>query len=106
MRHARVSVAVMALMAAAPCAPALAADGNPKLAQCFTCHGQDGIAKVPDAPNLAGQNESYLAQALGAYKSGARKHEVMSMMAAPLSADDIDQAAAYFSGIRIEVRPR
>jgi cytochrome c553 len=77
---------------------------NAKLTQCFTCHGQDGLAKVPDAPNLAGQNESYLVKALQDYRSGARKHEVMSMMAKPLSDTDITQAAAYFSGIQIEVK--
>jgi cytochrome c553 len=77
---------------------------NTKLTQCFTCHGQDGLAKVPDAPNLAGQNESYLVKALQDYRSGARKHEVMSMMVKPLSDADIAQAAGYFSGIQIEVK--
>ncbi|SNT35418.1 Cytochrome c553 [Noviherbaspirillum humi] len=107
-KHVRVLAALLLLGAAAP--PAGAADGgpgaNPKLGQCFTCHGRDGLAKVPDAPNLAGQNESYLVKALTDYKSGARKHEVMSMMAAPLSTADIADAAAYFSGIAIEVKAK
>lgn len=64
------------------------------------------MSKVPDAPNLAGQNESYLVKALNDYKSGARQHEVMSMMAKPLSDADIAQAAGYFSGIAIEVKAR
>jgi len=103
------AIAVLAL-ATLVSAPARSAEGdvkqagNAKLVQCFTCHGQDGLSKAPDAPNLAGQNESYLVKALNDYKSGARKHEVMSMMAAPLSAADIAQAASYFSGIPIEVK--
>lgn len=78
--------------------------GKAKAAQCFTCHGPDGMAKVPDAPNLAGQNESYLVKALNDYKSGARKHEVMTMMTQNLSAADIQQLAAYFSNIAITVK--
>jgi mono/diheme cytochrome c family protein len=27
---------------------------------CAVCHGADGLAKIPEAPNLAGQNENYL----------------------------------------------
>jgi cytochrome c553 len=78
--------------------------GKAKAIQCFTCHGSDGLSKVPDAPNLAGQNETYLVKALNDYKSGARKHEVMSMMAQNLSATDIAQVAAYFSSIPIVVK--
>lgn len=78
--------------------------GKAKAAQCFACHGPDGLAKVPDAPNLAGQNESYLVKALNDYKSGARKHEVMSMMTRNLSSSDIQQLASYFSSIPITVK--
>lgn len=78
--------------------------GKAKAAQCFACHGPDGVAKVPDAPNLAGQNESYMVKALNDYKSGARKHEVMSMMTRNLSAADIKQLASYYSSIPITVK--
>lgn len=97
-------------MAAALAMPARAASGaeaqagKAKAAQCFTCHGADGMSKVPDAPNLAGQNEIYLVKALNDYKSGARKHEVMSMMTQNLSASDIQQLAAYYSSIPITVK--
>jgi cytochrome c553 len=26
---------------------------------CAICHGLDGLAKIPEAPNLAGQSEGY-----------------------------------------------
>jgi cytochrome c553 len=34
--------------------------GRAKALMCQTCHGIDGLSKVPDAPNIAGQTESYL----------------------------------------------
>jgi cytochrome c553 len=57
---------------------------------------------APDAPNLAGQPVIYLAAQLRAYRSGARKHEVMAVMAKPLSDDDIQNLAAWFASIRVE----
>jgi cytochrome c553 len=68
-----------------------------KANQCFACHGADGISKMPDAPNLAGQNEAYLVKALNDFKSGKRENEMMSLMAKGLSDEDIAQLAAYYS---------
>jgi cytochrome c553 len=95
---------LLSLLMAVQAWAADAATGNTKAAQCFACHGADGMAKTPDAPNLAGQNESYLAKALNDYKSGARRHEVMSLMARNLTESDIAQLAAYYSGIVITVK--
>jgi cytochrome c553 len=105
----RCATAVAALVLALP-GPGWAADvadaqaGKAKATQCFACHGADGLAKVPDAPNLAGQNETYLVKALTDYKSGARRHEVMAMMTKNLSAADIAQLAAYYSRIAVAVK--
>lgn len=68
------------------------------------CHGQLGISNTPDAPHLAGQPALYVATQLRAYRSGARKHEVMAVMARPLSDDDIDNLAAWYASIRIEAQ--
>lgn len=40
--------------------PAFAADlaAGKKAAQCAVCHGQDGIAAIPEAPNLAAMQVS------------------------------------------------
>ena len=95
------------LLAGAVGAPALAADpaaAKSRAAQCFVCHGADGLAKVPDAPNLAGQNGAYLVKALKDYRSGKRENEVMSMMAKNLSDDDIALVASYFSSIAVTVK--
>lgn len=95
------------LIAGAVSTPVLAADATAaksRAAQCFVCHGADGLAKVPDAPNLAGQNPAYLAKALKDYRSGKREHEVMSMMAKNLTDEDIALVAAYFGSIAISVK--
>jgi hypothetical protein len=36
------------------------AAGRQKALMCQTCHGLDGTAKIPEAPNLAGQSAIYL----------------------------------------------
>lgn len=80
------------------------AAGRSKAVACQTCHGLDGIAKLPDAPNLAGQPAAYLVRELNAYRSGARRNEVMSIAAKPLSDADIRDLAAYYAAIQIEVK--
>jgi cytochrome c553 len=82
-----------------------AAAGKAKAAACTVCHGPLGIAVAPDAPNLAGQPESYLAEQLKAYRGGARKHEIMSLMAKPLTDADIANLAAWFSSVKLEATP-
>jgi cytochrome c553 len=77
--------------------------GRAKALMCQACHGVDGLSKVPDAPSIAGQTEPYIVSQLQAYKSGARKNEAMSMVAPSLSDTDIEDLAAYFSAIEINV---
>ena len=82
-----------------------AKSGKAKSQPCSVCHGATGISAFPDAPNLAGQPEIYLSNQLRSYRSGERRHEVMSLVAKPLSDDDIADLAAWFSSIRIEAKP-
>ncbi len=77
--------------------------GRAKAQMCQACHGIDGLSKVPDAPNIAGQVEGYLVTQLQAFKSGARKSEAMTLVASALSEHDIDNLAAYFSSIEIRI---
>ena len=81
------------------------AAGRQKALACQTCHGLDGMAKIPEAPNLAGQPETYLAKALNDYRQGARQNEMMSVVAQALSEQDIADLAAYYSSIEIEAKP-
>jgi cytochrome c553 len=77
--------------------------GRAKALMCQACHGMDGLSKVPDAPNIAAQIEPYIVAQLKAYKSGARKNDAMSVVAPSLSDTDIEDLAAYFSAIEINV---
>ena len=77
--------------------------GRAKAIMCQACHGLDGRSQVPDAPNIAGQVPGYLATQLQAFKSGARKNETMSVVAATLSDQDIENLAAYFSAVEIQI---
>jgi cytochrome c553 len=77
--------------------------GRTKALMCQACHGLDGLSKVPDAPNIAGQVEPYLIAQLQAFKSGLRKNDAMSVVAPSLSDQDIEDLAAYFSAIEIQL---
>jgi cytochrome c553 len=66
---------------------------------CAGCHGADGISPNDTWPNLAGQNAAYLVRILGAYKSGAQSDVMMSPVAQALSEREIQDLAAYYSGL-------
>jgi cytochrome c553 len=103
------------ILAAAPAACAIALTvaggaaagdakaGRQKALQCQTCHGLDGMAKLPEAPNLAGQSEVYLIKALKDFRSGTRKNDMMSLVIANLKDADIADLAAYFAAIPVTV---
>ncbi len=97
--------AVAALLLAAH--PALAADpvaGKKKVASaCAVCHGLNGIAKLPEAPHLAGENAKYIIKQLQAFKSGERKSPQMSIVVQGLSDEDMANVAAWFAGLKITV---
>lgn len=69
----------------------------PQLGLCAACHGEDGHARIPGAPNLAGQPYQYLLQALHAYRNGERKAPVMRAAAGPLTEKDMQALARWFS---------
>ncbi|TAN06233.1 MAG: cytochrome c [Rhodanobacteraceae bacterium] len=89
------------LLALAPCVLAQAATESPtpppQLGLCAACHGEDGHARIPGAPNLAGQPYQYLLQALHEYRNGERKVPVMRAAAGPLTEQDMQALAHWFS---------
>jgi cytochrome c553 len=60
---------------------------------------------MPEAPNLAGQVEPYLVKALKEYRDGTRSNAIMNVVAKELGDADIDNLAAYYGGLQIEVIP-
>ncbi|TYO90003.1 c-type cytochrome [Oceanicella actignis] len=103
--RAAAALLALALAASAPASAADLAAGREKARKCKVCHGIDGIARIPIAPNLAGESAIYLETQLKAFRSGKREHEMMSVVARGLSDEDIADLAAWYSAIRIEAHP-
>lgn len=98
--------AAVATGGAAAVAPAAAADvaaGRLKAQQvCAVCHGPLGVAVAPETPNLAGEPSGYLTRQLLAFRSGARRHEVMAVIAKQLTDAEIADVTAWFASVRVE----
>ena len=73
------------------------AAGKEKSATCVQCHGPEGVAAAPQWPNLGGQHESYLVQALTQYKDGRRADMLMGPLASTLDDRAIEEIAAFFA---------
>ena len=83
---------------------ARAAEPAPAQARmCANCHGEDGIAVVPGAANLAGQQKEYLIEQLRAFRVGTRQNAQMSVVAKPLTDQDIEELSDWYASIRITV---
>jgi cytochrome c553 len=104
--HGGAGLGVLLLLVLAADAPAETGDvtaGRRKAFQCQTCHGLDGLSKLPEAPHLAGQPEQYLVKSLDEYRTGMRQNEMMTLVVKQLSHQDIADLAAYYAAIEISV---
>ncbi len=77
--------------------------GRKKAAMCATCHGIDGLSKMPAAPNIAGSPAIYLEKQIRAFRAAERKDETMNVVAKPLSDQDIADLAAWYSSLEVNV---
>ncbi len=68
---------------------------------CANCHGEDGIGKTPEVPNLAGQNPAYLLEQIRKFGSGERKDAFMQGLIKVLKDDERVQAAAYYASMPV-----
>ena len=106
----QVVIAAMSLLAglAATVATTAQADvvgdakaGQGKVAMCIGCHGipdyRTAYPEVYEVPKLGGQNQTYIENALHAYKKGDRHFDTMHAIAASLSDQDIADVAAYYA---------
>lgn len=71
--------------------------GKAKATTCAACHGADGNSPAPNFPKLAGLGEKYLAKQINDIKTGNRTVAEMTGMVDALSAQDIEDIAAYYS---------
>lgn len=79
--------------------PAGDRDAGRQLAgQCRLCHGLDGYAQIPIAPHIGGEPASYIRAQLTAFREGEREHEMMSIVAASLTDQQIADLAAWYAG--------
>jgi cytochrome c553 len=69
----------------------------PQIAACQACHGRAGVSDQGHIPNLAGQKPGYLVAQLQAFKSGARKNELMAAIAAQLSDTEMRGLAQFWA---------
>lgn len=70
---------------------------------CVACHGADGVARIEDAPNLAGENAIYIDTQLKAFRTGKRTHPIMSKIAAGLSDEEVRAVAEWYAAIGFRV---
>lgn len=69
--------------------------------RCQECHGADGNGNGEDGKfaRLAGQYPAYIVKQLQDFRSGARKHDYMMIMARSLDEPDLADIAAYYGGL-------
>ncbi|MFW9616043.1 c-type cytochrome, partial [Aquabacterium sp.] len=82
--------------------PDLAA-GEAKAAVCSACHAVDGSRGLPTYPILQGQHPEYIVKQLTEFKEGKRKNAIMMGMAAPLTADEMRDVAAFYASKKAPV---
>lgn len=87
--------AVATAKKAAKADPATA--GKDAAAGCSGCHGDTGISDTPGMPNLVGLDAKYLADAIGAYKTGQRKHGMMKTLVSALSDAEISSISLFYA---------
>ena len=97
-----ISVLLVATLSAS--AAGNVAAGRQKALQCQTCHGLDGLSKMPESPNIAGNPEQYLVRQLNAFRKGERKNEMMTVVVQQLSDQDVADLSAYYAAIEVMVK--
>ena len=96
--------AILLLLASNAFAAGNVTAGRQKALQCQTCHGLDGLSKIPESPNIAGNPEQYLVRQLNAFRKGERKNEMMSVVVQQLSDQDVADLSAYYAAIEVTVK--
>lgn len=68
---------------------------------CANCHGEDGVSKLPEVPNLAGQNPAYLLEQIRKFGAGERKDQFMQGLIKVLKDEERLQAAFYYASMPV-----
>ncbi len=85
-----------------PAALKLAVDAGRKASFfCANCHGENGISKTPDVPNLAGQNPAFLLEQMRKFVSGERKDPFMQGLIKVLKDEDRMQIVLFYGAAAV-----
>lgn len=88
----------LAALQADPVARQAAIDAGRKASFfCANCHGEQGIAKTDDVPNLAGQHPTYLLEQIRKFGSGERRDPFMQGLIKVLKDDERVQIALFYA---------
>jgi cytochrome c553 len=71
--------------------------GKALATECANCHGEDGNAKSPGTPSLAGQQPHYLVAAIQEYHQGDRKTGSMKSQLRDADRIELENLALYFA---------
>ncbi|MBT3012344.1 MAG: c-type cytochrome [Candidatus Thiodiazotropha sp. (ex Lucina aurantia)] len=77
-------------------------EGRERTILCNSCHGKDGIAVQPLAPNLAGQNPVYIVDQFQRFGDGRRNDYLMSNLAKTFSFEDKIKIALYYGDMQMK----
>lgn len=75
--------------------------GRKASAFCANCHGEEGISKTADIPNLAGQNPAFLLEQIRKFGSGERKDAFMQGLIKVLKDDDRLQISLFYASMSV-----
>jgi len=64
---------------------------------CVACHGEQGVSRSPEYPNLAGQSGAAIYKQLNDYRTGSRAHPLMTDIAKALDEATLADVAAYYA---------
>jgi cytochrome c553 len=91
-----------------PAMPDIVRKGRGNVRACAYCHQPSGAGR-PENASLAGLTESYIKEQIDMFKKGMRKgsepkrapENTMNQIAATLTEKEIDEAAKYFSALKL-----
>lgn len=72
---------------------------------CANCHGEAGVSKTPEVPNLAGQNPAYLLEQIRKFGVGERKDQFMQGLIKVLKDEERVQVALYYASVPVVPSP-
>jgi cytochrome c553 len=64
---------------------------------CVACHGEQGVSRAPEFPNLAGQSGAAIYKQLNDYRTGSRTNQLMTDIAKALDEATLADIAAYYA---------